>query len=85
MKLDPYHPYSSINKGRTRIFQYGGKHTNGLIERGDNQLCTLVMMRPWCIKTIDASPITRHTKPWNIKQEEVGRLYQPHYKVTVRR
>ena len=58
MKLDPYHPYSSTNKGRTRNFQYSGKHDNGLIERGDDKLSTLVTTRPWLFNTMDVSPIT---------------------------
>ena len=80
MNLDPSPPYSSTNKGRTRNFQYGGKHNNGLIERGDDKLSTLVTTRPWLINTMDVSPVTRHTKPWDIKPEEVGRLYEPPYK-----
>ena len=80
MKLDPFHPYSSTNKGRTRNHQYGGKHDNGLVERGDDKLSTLVTTRPWLFNTMDVSPVTRHTKPWDIKPEEVGRLYEPHYK-----
>ena len=33
------------------------------------------------INTMDISPVTRHTKPWDIRPEEVGGLYEPHYKI----
>ena len=80
MKLDPYHLYSSTNKGRMRNHQYGSKHNDSPIEQGDDKLSMLVTTRPWLFSTMDVSPVTQHTKPWDIKPEEVGRLYEPHYK-----
>ena len=66
MKLDPYHLYLSTNKGRTRNHQYGGKHNNGLVERGDDKLSTLVTTRPWLFNMMDISPVMQHSKPWDI-------------------
>ena len=50
-----------------------------LIERGDDHPSTLVTTRLWLIGMMDVSPVTRHTKLWDIRPEEVGRLYEPHY------
>ena len=73
MSLNPADPYSSMNKGRVRNFTYGGAHDNGLVEKGDHHLSTLVTTRPWLMNTIDVSPVTRHNKPWNTQVETIGR------------
>ena len=80
MKLDLYHLYSSTNKGWMRNFQYGSKHNNSLIKQGNNKLSTLVTAQLRLFNMMDVSPVMWHTKPWDIKPEEVGRLYEPHYK-----
>ena len=73
-------PYSSFPKSHLgRNFQYGGAHSNGLIEKGDETLSTLVTSRPWLINTADVSPVTRHDKPWNTPVLTIGRQFEPHH------
>ena len=62
-----------------RNFQYGGAHHDGLIEKGDHTLSTLVTTRPWLVNTPDVSPVTRHDKPWDTPVLTIGRQFELHH------